>query len=278
MYRGGKNCCVPHCDNNSCRDLGLSIHRITKDESLRKTWVKLLKAKGLCNPNLTHLVCSVHFPGGKKTYDNNPTVIGTNKTEERRVLVRHDLPQEKSTSPDLDPIEEEAPELDPIKEEVPEEVITNTTIELEEQLKDLKQKHEQLHTKYDSNMEVMRQCVFRLEQFIRSDIDFRFYTGFPDYATFKAFFNFLSPECHHLNYHGSTTVPILSDTQKKHGKPRAFPPEEELFMVLSRLHCGFLGQDLAHRYGMSPAHISQIWTTWITFLHQCLRSPAYLAK
>jgi hypothetical protein len=73
-------------------------------------------------------------------------------------------------------------------------------------------------------------------------------------------------------YHGSTTVPILSDTQKKHGKPQAFPPEEELFVVLSRLRCGFLGQDLAHRYAMSRAHISQIWTTWITFLHKCLRA------
>ena len=38
----------------------------------------------------------------KKDKDNNtPTVLETNKTEERRVLVRHDLPQEKSTSPEL---------------------------------------------------------------------------------------------------------------------------------------------------------------------------------
>ena len=43
-------------------------------------------------------------------------------------------------------------------------------------------------------------------------------------------------------------------------------------MVLSRLRCGFLGQDLAHSYGISPSHLSRIWTTWITFLHQRLRA------
>ena len=41
---------------------------------------------------------------------------------------------------------------------------------------------------------------------------------------------------------------------------------------VSRLRCGFLLQDLTHRYGMSPAHISRIWTTWITFLHHHLRA------
>ena len=110
----------------------------------------------------------------------------------------------------------------------------------------------------------MKNCLFQLERFIGSDINFKFYTGFPDYTTFKAFFNYLSPECCHLNYHGSTTAPILLQ--------RSLSPEEELFMVLSRLRCGFLGQDLAHRYGISPSHLSRIWTTWITFLHQRLRA------
>ena len=108
----------------------------------------------------------------------------------------------------------------------------------------------------------MKNCLFRLERFTGSDIDFKFYTGFPDYTTFKAFFNYLSPECCHLNYHGSTTAPILFDTQKKCGKQRSLSPEEELFVVLS----------LAHRYGISPSHLSRIWTTWITFLHQRLRA------
>ena len=111
-----------------------------------------------------------------------------------------------------------------------------------------------------------------MERFIGSDSDFRFYTGFPDYSTFKAFFNYLLPACNHLIYRGSTTRPINSNTQRKCGKQRSIYPEQELFLVLSRLRCGFLLQDLAHRYGMSPAHIWRIWTTWITFLHHHLRA------
>ena len=36
-------------------------------------------------------------------------------------------------------------------------------------------------------MAKMQQKLFRLERFIASDHEFRFYTGFPDYATFKVF-------------------------------------------------------------------------------------------
>ena len=80
----------------------------------------------------------------------------------------------------------------------------------------------------------------------------------------------------HLNVVTSTTVDqqqlkLYLMSKKNMAKARSLSPGEELFMVLSRLRCGFIGQDLAHRYAMSPAHISRIWTTWITFLHQRLR-------
>ena len=44
-YREGRNCCVPNCGSNSRRHPFLSFHRIPKDETLRKKWIKLLKAK-----------------------------------------------------------------------------------------------------------------------------------------------------------------------------------------------------------------------------------------
>ena len=269
LYRGEKNCCVPQCGNNSRKNPLLSFHKIPKDESLRKKWTKLLKTKGLCNPTNNHLVCSAHFPGGKKTYDNNmPTIFDTTKPlKQRRLIVKRELcnlsEANETSSTDIVTTE------DTTKEE-PVEQLSICTIR--EQLEALKEEYKQLEAKYDRDTKEMKNCLFRLERFISSDIDFKFYTGFPDYTTFKAFFNYLSPECCHLNYHGSTTAPILSDTQKKCGKQRSLSPEEELFMVLSRLRCGFLGQDLAHRYGISPSHLSRIWTTWITFLHQRLRA------
>ena len=239
------------------------------------------------------MVCSAHFSGGKKTYDNNiPSVFDTSKGQkERRLLIRNVETDKETNTSMAEPVNVE-------ESETPSREITTTKTssliqELEEtkeryiqlkakydndmkemkqcliqELEETKERYIQLEAKYDNDMKEMKQCLFRLERFLSSDTDFRFYTEFPDYTTFKAFFNYLSPECCHLNYHGSATAQIVSDVQKRHGKARSLSPEEELFMVLSRLRCGFIGQDLAHRYAMSPAHISRIWTTWITFLHQ----------
>ena len=33
LYRGGKNCCVPQCGNNSRKNPLLSFHKIPKDET-----------------------------------------------------------------------------------------------------------------------------------------------------------------------------------------------------------------------------------------------------
>ena len=68
--RGGRTCCVPSCSNNSRNRPDISYHKLPKEPTLRK-WSKLLKTKGLCNPDENNYVCSDHFPGGKKTYKNN---------------------------------------------------------------------------------------------------------------------------------------------------------------------------------------------------------------
>jgi hypothetical protein len=48
------------------------------------------------------------------------------------------------------------------------------------------------------------QCVLRIEQVLASDTNFKFYTGFQNYATFKVFFDFLQPPCNFLTYAGSS--------------------------------------------------------------------------
>ena len=121
-----------------------------------------------------------------------------------------------------------------------------------------------LQRKYDEDMDKMRGCLFRIERFIGSDSYFRFYTGFPNYMTFKAFFDYLSPACNHLIYHGSNSVPIIDECQAKRGKERSLSPEQELFLVLFRLRCGLLLRDLAHRFSLSERK------TWIAFLSQRL--------
>ena len=62
--------------------------------------------------------------------------------------------------------------------------------------------------------------LFQKESFIGSDADFRFYTGSPNYNSFIELFklfNYLSPACEHLAYHGTTTAPITSEHQIKCG-------------------------------------------------------------
>jgi UDP-2,3-diacylglucosamine pyrophosphatase LpxH len=44
------------------------------------------------------------------------------------------------------------------------------------------------------------QCVLRIEHVLASGTNFKFYTGFHDYATFKVFFDFLQPACN-INFY-----------------------------------------------------------------------------
>jgi hypothetical protein len=53
-------------------------------------------------------------------------------------------------------------------------------------LAELKQKYDELSTKH-------KQCVLRIEHVIASDTNFKFYTSFPNYTTFKVLFDYLQP-------------------------------------------------------------------------------------
>lgn len=265
---GGKNCCVPQCKNNSLKNPELSFHKIPKNCVLQTKWIKLLKTKGLCSISPHYRVCSVHFPGGKKTYTNNiPTLLTINQSQKpRRRISNNKCPLQAPL------LENECNMTNPPAETTSrsEESSENLVAKLKEEVETLQSHCHSLEKKYE-DVKATEKCLFRMERFVGSDSDFRFYTGFPDYTTFKLFFDYLSPACNNLIYYGSNTGIISSPNQKKHGKERSVPPEQELFMVLSRLRCGFLLQDLAHRYGMSSSHLSRIWITWTTFLHQQLR-------
>ena len=129
----------------------------------------------------------------------------------------------------------------------------NTIQDLENTISSLQAQNMALSTKYDEDVAKLKCGIFHLERFINSDSDFKFYTGFPNYSCFKAFYNYLSPACEHLLYHGSNTAPITSDSQTKCGKPRSMSPEQELFLVLIRVRLGLLVQDIAHLFSISTS-------------------------
>ena len=71
------NCCVPLCHATSIRHTKLSFYRLPKDEKVRKNWVSLIRNSNLdVSSTSSRCVCSLHFRGGRKTYDVNvPTIF-----------------------------------------------------------------------------------------------------------------------------------------------------------------------------------------------------------
>ena len=55
-------------------------------------------------------------------------------------------------------------------------------VQLKNEMESLQKKYNDLQRKFQQ----ADKCAFRLERFL-GDHDFKFYTGFPDYATFRAF-------------------------------------------------------------------------------------------
>lgn len=72
--RGGYTCCVPGIYNNNKKNKYLHFYRSPQGQSkekqqIRKKWILLASRKSF-KPGPHHRVCSAHFPGGAKTYDN----------------------------------------------------------------------------------------------------------------------------------------------------------------------------------------------------------------
>ena len=106
---------------------------------------------------------------------------------------------------------------------------------------------------------------FRIEQVKHDDRLVRFYTGFITYHIFLAFFNFLGPVVHKLNYWGSKEGSRVRNRQRK------LDPENQLFMTLVKLRLNLKTKDLAFRFGLSTSQISRYLTTWICFLYHHIK-------
>ena len=118
---------------------------------------------------------------------------------------------------------------------------------------------------------IKKSQVFSIEHIKgTSNANFEFYTGFPNYETFRAFYNFLCPACKRLRYRGSNNSE--GESREKSGRKRALSSEKELFLCLSRLRCGLLERDLSNRYDIYVARVSNIWLTWLDFLRNRLRA------
>jgi hypothetical protein len=220
--------------------------------------------------------------GGKKTYTNNvPTLNMPMQTKPKKTVRRTTKNSSGERARILSPKRLNFEQEVEIENEVPEEESELINLRIEnQQLKDLlgsiKHEHNIKINELNKTIEELKQKLkdrtFSIETFKDNPKLFMFYTGFQNYELFKVFFEYLGPAVHKLDYWGSKPKSSDSAGSSKRGPKRQMSPEEELFIVLARMRCGLLEQDLAVRCQLSTSHISRICITWFDVLHSHLRA------
>ena len=303
---GGFTCCVPGCFSNSVRDTGLSFYSIPNGKSkekqdLRRRWLFMISRQNFDNPGIGHRVCSKHFVGGRKTYMNNvPTIVPKNKGKKQQqprvtIKARNRTANIHSTSTVMQSLDSSGSdtqlECDIEKNEI-------STADLSQQMQETEQKHlrriaelelEIEHQKKINSdiidekrlLEMNNKRNFSVDNFKDNSKLFRFYTGLPDYETFRIIFESFGKAVYSLVYIGTNTNvgKLESADHIKRGPKRSLSVEQEFFLVLVRLRLGLLEEDIAYRAGVSSSHFSRIWITWLDFLHCKFRAyPIWPSK
>ena len=75
--------------------------------------------------------------------------------------------------------------------------------DLEQIVENLKEANEKQQSDIAMLNKKLKERSFSVQQFKSNDSDLEFYTGFCDYGTFQAFYNYLCPACERLRYIGS---------------------------------------------------------------------------
>jgi len=110
-----------------------------------------------------------------------------------------------------------------------------------------------------------KQCSFSLETLLPNDEAVRFYTGFVDRATFDSVLAYLSPKAEKMHYWREKGK-YYDKAKSKTGKQRGRTIAVEFLAVMVRLKVGLLIHDIAARMGVSKAHFSRIFTSWIRLM------------
>ena len=124
--------------------------------------------------------------------------------------------------------------------------------------------------KLESRLADMKKSLFSIEKLKEDNSAVKFYTGYPNFSSLLACFEYFEPKLNQMHYwHGNSSGNSQkSDRGKsKRGRKRSLTHLEEFILVLMRLKVGLFVTDLADRFGVSTACVSRIFTTWICFLY-----------
>ena len=134
-----------------------------------------------------------------------------------------------------------------------------------------------------SNVDIGVQASFPKmvpEDIENNDEKTRFYTGFPNYATFILFFTtFMKHGAAKLTYWEGQKRTLGSEGRKyneehfqKPGRKRTLRPIDEFYMVCLRLRLGLLQEHLKDIFNVSLMTVSRVMTTWINFMYDHMKS------
>lgn len=102
------------------------------------------------------------------------------------------------------------------------------------------------------------------EDSLRTDNDkCIFYTGL-HFKYIMFIMSFIGDVVNNLNYWGSNRK---SNANEKDKARRKLTPLQELILVLTRLRCGLLIEDMSYRFEVSVGLLSSINITWIQYLY-----------
>ena len=120
----------------------------------------------------SHKICSLHFPGGKKSFGALPTALKLSC----RQTVNSNQGREHILS--CDSIINTAHETTTSEQQTSGNIFKPDIKTQESSYEKLTTEHAELKRKYDELSSKYEQCVLRIEHVLASDTSFKFYTGF----------------------------------------------------------------------------------------------------
>lgn len=115
------------------------------------------------------------------------------------------------------------------------------------------------------------------EKTTQDDHHIRTYYGLPNKSIFDGIYEVVSHHAGYLKYwsgkHSAKTMDYERHGRKRPGPKRKLDPRHEFALTLMKLRLGLLSYVLGDIFGISMSRVSQIFTTWISFLNQVITSP-----
>ncbi|XP_020917026.1 uncharacterized protein LOC110254386 [Exaiptasia diaphana] len=315
------HCCVPLCTHKGYKDTKtgekISFFCFPKEQNLKRRWLHAIRReeKNDFKVTTTTKVCSRHF----ETTDMKKSLAGivtlkpgtvpskfswTVTSNKRKAPTTRPEPTMKVKKGDQIETLESIEELS--QSSTASSILEESELNIKETLYELKKKLEEANTRIQSlesentmlktklsalevRFKTTESRVFTLEHFTE-DEEICYYTGFPNYQTFLAVYNFLDPgeKGENIRYNGNNNTSVdddfynqadeseesddellddVEEKSRKRGRSRALKPIEEVFLVLCRLRRGFCERHLGHLYGISQSTVSRTLTAWFNYMY-----------